>query len=129
MTLCNILRRTYSVVPFSSPEISLRFGRLSQRNIYTALYGLDIEADHDIARKAAKVMEEIGVMSSPGAFPWLARLPWLQFFPSWFPGCTFKRLSDQSRQGMMEAKTIPFDLAINNLVNICSFQQTAVDRF
>ncbi|KAF5385579.1 hypothetical protein D9757_006779 [Collybiopsis confluens] len=88
---------------------------LSQRNIYTAVYGLDVGADHRIARTAAKAVEHIGAMILPGAFPLLAQFPWLQFLPSWFPGCGFKHLAKQLREGIHEMCSMPFDLAVDNL--------------
>ncbi|KIK66003.1 hypothetical protein GYMLUDRAFT_239665 [Collybiopsis luxurians FD-317 M1] len=89
---------------------------LSQRTIYSAIYGLDIDPDDDIARKTAEVVQGIfSVILLNGAFPVVERFPWLRHLPSWFPGCHFKRLTDRSRQRLMEAKTIPFDLAVNNL--------------
>ncbi|KAF5385582.1 hypothetical protein D9757_006772 [Collybiopsis confluens] len=88
---------------------------LSQRNIYTAVYGLDIEANHYIARKTAKTLEEISKMLLPGAFPLLAHLPWLQFLPSWFPGCGFKHFAKQVGESLDEIWSLPFDLAVDNL--------------
>ncbi|KIK66004.1 hypothetical protein GYMLUDRAFT_257904 [Collybiopsis luxurians FD-317 M1] len=101
----------------STPSNFMRHAMaLSQRTIYSALYELDVDPDDEIARKSTEVVQNIfSVIILNGAFPMVERFPWLRYLPSWFPGCTFKRLANQSRQGMMEAKTIPLDLAVNNL--------------
>ncbi|KIK66055.1 hypothetical protein GYMLUDRAFT_218866 [Collybiopsis luxurians FD-317 M1] len=89
---------------------------LSQGAIYSALYGIDdVEPNDRIAQKAAEVVQVLfDVILLSGAFPMLDRFPWLQYLPSWIPGCGFKRITNDALQGMEEAKSIPFDLAVNN---------------
>ncbi|KAF5385610.1 hypothetical protein D9757_006785 [Collybiopsis confluens] len=87
---------------------------LSQRSIYTGLYGLDVEARDPLARKTLAMLEDLSLTQLPGAFPLLARFPWLRFFPSWFPGCDFKQFAQHLRKEVTETASIPFDLAVNN---------------
>ncbi|KAF5385616.1 hypothetical protein D9757_006803 [Collybiopsis confluens] len=55
---------------------------------------------------------------SPRISALLGRYPWLQYLPSWFPGCGFKKIAEQVRKGLGEAATNPFDLAVKNLVGV-----------
>ncbi|KIK66008.1 hypothetical protein GYMLUDRAFT_218798 [Collybiopsis luxurians FD-317 M1] len=89
---------------------------LSQGVVYSGLYTLDIASVDYIARKASEVIEEFFDLATlNGAVPMVEKFPWLRYLPSWFPGCSFKRLADQCFQRLREIETIPFDLAVNNL--------------
>ena len=59
---------------------------------------------------------EIIQINGASSFPVLERFPWLQYMPSWVPGCTFKRIANRNWQGYKELKTTLFDIAVNNQV-------------
>lgn len=90
--------------------------RLSQALVYKALYGLDIDSEDPLAKKAVEVMDTLGQALLPGAFPAYERFPFLRFMPSWFPGCRFKRIAIECGEGVKEVDTIPFDIAMAHLV-------------
>jgi len=79
------------------------------------LYGLDIEPEDPIARRAVEAVQILGQTQVSGVFPAIEMFPWLRFLPSWFPGCSFKRLADQCRKVIQEVDTVLFDMAMNNL--------------
>ncbi|KAJ3813269.1 cytochrome P450 1 [Lentinula aff. lateritia] len=89
--------------------------KLSQALVYKGLYGLDVDSEDPLAQKAVEVMDTLGQALLPGAFPAYERFPFLRFMPSWFPGCSFKRIAIQCSQGVKEVDTIPFDIAMAHL--------------
>ncbi|KAF5353638.1 hypothetical protein D9757_012449 [Collybiopsis confluens] len=89
---------------------------LSQNLIYDALYGLDLEPDDDMAQSVAHIVEEnLDYIFSPEISSRLNRYPWLEYLPSWFPGCGFKKIADECRKELERSSKIPLDLAVNNL--------------
>ncbi|GAV99790.1 cytochrome P450 1 [Lentinula edodes] len=89
--------------------------KLSQALVYKGLYGLDVDSEDPLAKKAVEVMDTLGQALLPGSFPAYERFPFLRFMPSWFPGCRFKRIAIQCSQGVKEVDTIPFDIAMAHL--------------
>ncbi|KAH7878626.1 cytochrome P450 2 Le.CYP2 [Lentinula edodes] len=89
--------------------------RLSQALVYKALYGLDVDPEDPLAKKAVEVIDTLGQALLPGAFPAYERFPFLRFMPSWFPGCRFKRTAIQCGRSVKEVDTIPFDIAMAHL--------------
>ncbi|KIK50472.1 hypothetical protein GYMLUDRAFT_89275 [Collybiopsis luxurians FD-317 M1] len=90
---------------------------LSQRVIYTSMYGFDVGPEDPLARKTAEVMELIGESLVVDAFPLPRRFPWLMSMPSWFPGCGFKKKAEECRSILEEVDSIPYDMAVNNIKN------------
>ncbi|KAE9396859.1 cytochrome P450 1 [Gymnopus androsaceus JB14] len=87
---------------------------LSQRIIFSALYGLDVKPEDPIAQDAVKLLEQLMPTIIPGSYPVIEQFPWLRYMPSWFPGCGFKRIADQCFRQMKKADTIPFDMTVEN---------------
>ncbi|KAE9397331.1 cytochrome P450 [Gymnopus androsaceus JB14] len=87
---------------------------LSQRTIFSTLYGLDVDLDDPIAKTMIKSNHTFQRILL-GAFPAVERYPWLRFMPSWFPGCEFKRVAEQCLRDMNKADTVPFEMAVENL--------------
>ncbi|KAJ3933514.1 MAG: hypothetical protein NXY57DRAFT_12475, partial [Lentinula lateritia] len=90
---------------------------LSQRLVYSALYGLDISPGDPLAQKAQTTIEGIGKSLLSGSFPAFERFSFLRFMPSWFPGCGFQQVAEQCRKNIEEIDTVPFQLAVNNMKN------------
>ncbi|GAV99793.1 O-methylsterigmatocystin oxidoreductase [Lentinula edodes] len=90
---------------------------LSQRLVYSALYGLDISPGDSLAQKAQNAVGGIGKSLLSGSFPALERFPFLRFMPSWFPGCGFQQVAEQCRKNIKEIDTVPFKLAVTNMEN------------
>ncbi|KAJ3921183.1 cytochrome P450 1 [Lentinula edodes] len=90
---------------------------LSQRLVYSALYGLDISPGDSLAQKAQNAVGGIGKSLLSGSFPALERFPFLRFMPSWFPGCGFQQVAEQCRKNIKEINTVPFKLAVTNMEN------------
>ncbi|KAJ3863106.1 hypothetical protein EV359DRAFT_43778, partial [Lentinula novae-zelandiae] len=97
---------------------------LSQRLVYSALYGLDISPGDPLAQKAQTAIEGIGKSLLSGSFPAFERFPCLRFMPSWFPGCGFQQVAEQCRKNIEEIDTVPFQLAVNNMVRISCCDST-----
>ncbi|KAE9406650.1 cytochrome P450, partial [Gymnopus androsaceus JB14] len=87
---------------------------LSQRLIFSTLWGLDVNPEDPLAQNAVELIRTLARITAPGAFPVMERFPWLRFMPSWLPGCGFKRSANQCLKQMKEADTVPFDMAVNN---------------
>jgi hypothetical protein len=69
-------------------------------------------------------MHAAGQTQLSGAFPLLERFPWLRYMPSWFPGCSFKKLANECRKTTEEIYTTLYNMVLDNLVsssftNIC----------
>ncbi|KAE9398000.1 cytochrome P450 2 Le.CYP2 [Gymnopus androsaceus JB14] len=88
---------------------------LSQRIMFSSLWGLDVHPEDPLAQNAVKGVLAMGQTAIPGAFPAIERFPWLRLMPSWFPGCEFARVAEQCLKTVKEANTIPFDMAMDNL--------------
>ncbi|KAE9410131.1 cytochrome P450 2 Le.CYP2 [Gymnopus androsaceus JB14] len=88
---------------------------LSQRIMFSALWGLDINPEDPLVQKAVTSTSTMAQSTLSGAFPTIERFPWLRFMPSWFPGCAFKRVAEECLSITKEANTIPFDMAMDNL--------------
>lgn len=92
--------------------------RLSQGIVFSSLYGLAVHPEDPIAQKSIEIVQALGVTQIPGYFAALERFPWLRFMPNWFPGCGFKQLVDQSHKGLQEFNTVPFDMAVDDMVRV-----------
>ncbi|KIK56315.1 hypothetical protein GYMLUDRAFT_47082 [Collybiopsis luxurians FD-317 M1] len=90
---------------------------VSQKLVYSSLYGLDIGPEHPLSIKAIEAVELIGESLVPGTFPSLERFPWLWFMPSWFPGCGFNKRAEKCRSIIQEVDNIPYNMAVNNFKN------------
>ncbi|KAE9395514.1 cytochrome P450 [Gymnopus androsaceus JB14] len=88
---------------------------LSQRIMFSALWGLDVKPEDPLAQNAVKGVSTMGQAFIPGAFPAIEQFPWLRFMPTWFPGCGFARVAEQCIRAVKEGNTIPFDMAMDNL--------------
>ncbi|KAF5379284.1 hypothetical protein D9757_007623 [Collybiopsis confluens] len=101
---------------FATPEDFMAHTMdLSQRIIYSSLYSLDIGPEDPLPRKSVEVLHSVGKFLVTGTFPLVDRLPWLIYFPSWFPGCGFKAEAEACRSIFHEVDTIPYDKAVANM--------------
>lgn len=89
--------------------------------MYKSLYGLDITPEDDLAKKATGIVGTFARALISGGFPTYEWFPWLVYLPSWFPGCEFKRVAIECGRVVEEVDTIPFDIAVENLVCILPF--------
>lgn len=83
----------------------------------STMYGHDIEQTNDpfieVAEKASSMR---GILLAPGKFP-VSQLPFARYFPSWAPGCGFKRIAHLSREYTEEAQARPFNFAMKQKVS------------
>ncbi|KAJ3995888.1 cytochrome P450 1 [Lentinula boryana] len=87
---------------------------LSQSLIFSSIYGLDIHPNDPLAHMAVETLAIMGKAMTIGFFPTIELFPWLRYFPSWFPGCGFKRVAAQCSEKIETLNTVPFDMAIDN---------------
>jgi hypothetical protein len=90
--------------------------RLSNRLIYASLYGLDVSPQDPLARNMFEAVASVGRLVTPGSYPWVEHFPWLYYMPPWFPGCGFKQDIEQTLKAIKEMDTLPFNMAMDNLV-------------
>ncbi|KAF5379290.1 hypothetical protein D9757_007621 [Collybiopsis confluens] len=88
---------------------------LSQRVIYSSLYGLDIGPEHPLPRKTVEAVGIAGSFLVPGTYPIFDRFPWLVYMPSWFPGCGFKVRAEECWNVLKETDTIPYEMSMTNM--------------
>jgi len=88
---------------------------LSQRLIFAALYGLDINPEDPLAQKAVKAAYLLGQTQISGTFPAIEKFSWLRLMPSWFPGCGFKRLAEQCLKDIKEVDAVLLDMTMDKL--------------
>lgn len=84
--------------------------------MFSALYGFSVDPEDPIAQRSAGIVHSLGLTLMPGSFQTVERFPWLRSFPSWFPGCGFKRTADQFLKDLKKTDTIPFDMTISKMV-------------
>ncbi|KAJ3834462.1 cytochrome P450 [Lentinula raphanica] len=89
---------------------------LSQSLVLSSVYGLDVRSDDPLIKMAMEALELIDEVMNPGSFPVIERFPWLYYFPSWFPGCRFKKVAGQCSERIEKMNTVPFDMAMENQV-------------
>ncbi|QRV86904.1 cytochrome P450 family protein [Ceratobasidium sp. AG-Ba] len=87
------------------------FRRMSGSTVLSAVYGYEVTSADDplvkIVETAVAHLSEAGI---PGNF-YVNVIPWLRFFPSWFPGTGWKQTAEQWRAEMDEMVNVPFDWA------------------
>ncbi|KIK65998.1 hypothetical protein GYMLUDRAFT_257899 [Collybiopsis luxurians FD-317 M1] len=93
------------------------YGKLAYIRSQNILIINDLQVATDLLQSRAHIYSDRDPSFKPDLwhFHILDRFPWLRYMPSWIPGCTFKRITDQCLQGVREINAIPFDTAMNNL--------------
>ncbi|QRV78649.1 cytochrome P450 family protein [Ceratobasidium sp. AG-Ba] len=82
--------------------------RMSGSALLSAIYGYEVTSTHDpFVRAAEDAMEHMGEATMPGNF-YVNTVPWLRFFPSWFPGMGWKKLAQEWRNEKNEMANGPF---------------------
>lgn len=89
--------------------------------MFSSVYGLDVAPEDHLAQIAVEAMNTLADTQIIGAFPTIQRYPWLRYMPSWFPGCGFQQVAAQCLEKLKTLDTIPFDMAMNNLVSVQSY--------
>ncbi|KAF7348404.1 hypothetical protein MSAN_01794400 [Mycena sanguinolenta] len=85
--------------------------------ILDSMYGYDIKSiDDRFARLSEEAIERLIENMLPGACI-VNTLPFLRHFPSWFPGCSFHKLAQDTRHLVDEMKNAPFDFVKQNMQN------------
>ncbi|KAJ7819336.1 cytochrome P450 [Mycena olivaceomarginata] len=83
--------------------------------IVATVYGYDIEPKGDrfvyLAEEGIKRLCEVML---PGSFA-VNDLPFLRYFPGWFPGCDFHRYARETSLLLDEMKNVPFDFVRQNM--------------
>ncbi|KAJ3772039.1 cytochrome P450 1 [Lentinula raphanica] len=103
----------------SSPHEFMQYTiELSQSLVLSSVYGLDVRSDDPLIKMAMEALELIDEVMNPGSFPVIERFPWLYYFPSWFPGCRFKKVAGQCSERIEKMNAVPFDMAMENQVRM-----------
>ncbi|KAG8768622.1 hypothetical protein FRC12_005453 [Ceratobasidium sp. 428] len=93
------------------------FRRMSGATLLSAVYGYEVTSAHDplveVVENALNHMCEAAV---PGNF-FVNIMPWLRFFPNWFPGTTWKQTVKEWRAERDEMVDVPFDWTKNQMAN------------
>ena len=83
-------------------------------------YGYDVKDGQDhFVDHVEKTMEEFSKANHPGIA--MDLLPFLQYFPSWFPGNGIKTCAKPWRNDLEEMVQVPFDMARGHVVSYISF--------
>ncbi|KAF7348384.1 hypothetical protein MSAN_01792400 [Mycena sanguinolenta] len=85
--------------------------------ILDTMYGHDIKATRD---RFVHLTEEAGKRLAESMLPGACivnTLPFLRHFPSWFPGCSFHKFAQDTRDLVDEMKSAPFDFVKQNMQN------------
>ncbi|KAJ4486287.1 cytochrome P450 2 Le.CYP2 [Lentinula aciculospora] len=101
-------------------DFMLHINGLSQGLIPKALYGLDIGSEDALTTKVVEIIDTFGKALLSGSFPTYEWFPFLIYMPSWFPGCTFKRVASECGRVVKEVNTVPFDIAMDHFLGIFS---------
>ncbi|KAJ7653505.1 cytochrome P450, partial [Mycena rosella] len=83
--------------------------------VMATIYGYDIKPTHDkfvdLSEEAVKrVCESV----FPGAFL-VNSLPFLRYLPSWFPGCSFQRYGQETKELLAEMRDVPLEFVRKNM--------------
>ncbi|KAG9091356.1 hypothetical protein FRC07_011869, partial [Ceratobasidium sp. 392] len=92
------------------------FRRMSGATLLSAVYGYEVTSAHDplveVVENALNHMCEAAV---PGNF-FVNTMPWLRFFPDWFPGTAWKQTVKEWRAERDEMIDVPFNWAKEQIV-------------
>ncbi|KAF7348389.1 O-methylsterigmatocystin oxidoreductase [Mycena sanguinolenta] len=82
------------------------------------MYGSDINSMHGdrFVHRTEEAVERLTESMLPGACI-VNTLPFLRHSPSWFPGCSFHKFAQDTRDLVDEMKNVPFDFVKENMRN------------
>ncbi|QRW00929.1 cytochrome P450 family protein [Ceratobasidium sp. AG-Ba] len=85
------------------------FRRMSGSTVLSTVYGYEVtSADDPLVKIVETAMAHISEASVPGNF-YVNTIPWLRFFPSWFPGTEWKQKTKEWSAELHEMINAPFD--------------------
>ncbi|QRW00927.1 cytochrome P450 family protein [Ceratobasidium sp. AG-Ba] len=85
------------------------FRRMSGSTVLSAVYGYEVSsADDPLVKIVETAMAHVSEASVPGNF-YVNTIPWLRFFPSWFPGTEWKQKTKEWSTELHDMVNAPFD--------------------
>ncbi|KAF7348383.1 hypothetical protein MSAN_01792300 [Mycena sanguinolenta] len=102
---------------FTPADFATHIKTMTAAIILDTMYGHDIKATQD---RFVHLTEEAGERLTESMLPGACivnTLPFLRHFPSWFPGCSFHKFAQDTRDLVDEMKNAPFDFVKQNMQN------------
>ncbi|KAF7346528.1 O-methylsterigmatocystin oxidoreductase [Mycena sanguinolenta] len=102
----------------STPEeFATHTKTLAAAIILDTVYGYNLTSiDDRFVHMTEEAIKRINESALPGACI-VNTLPFLRHFPSWFPGCSFHRFAQDTRDMVDEMKNVPFNYVKQNMQN------------
>ncbi|KAG8736764.1 hypothetical protein FRC10_008959 [Ceratobasidium sp. 414] len=96
-------------------NFSKEFRRMSGATLLSAVYGYEVTSAHDpLVEVVENAINNLCEAAIPGNF-FVNTMPWLRFFPDWFPGTAWKQTVKKWREERDEMVDIPFNWTMEQM--------------
>ncbi|EGO24791.1 hypothetical protein SERLADRAFT_349289 [Serpula lacrymans var. lacrymans S7.9] len=86
--------------------------------ILAATYGYEVKPHNDpVVVALEELVDILAQVMSPEQAALLTAFPFLEHFPAWFPGASFKRSAPHCQDLVVQVKDVPFDFTKKNVVD------------